>query len=179
MEKRTDVQVSRTHEGVVVSITSKPSWVDRFVALFLSVWLVGWLFGEVSVIAVLVRGVAVSDLGARALVYGFLVLWLTAWTMGGFFVASTLSWMFLEKPSRSPRTRCASSCTVCPCSSCDPRSTSWPRYKMYACFPIAWRADVLARRSRAIQALARLHSRIEKEHRSSGLLSTLAALNNC
>lgn len=63
-------------------IPSRKSWL----ALpFLSVWLVGWAFGEVSVVSALLRGPPAP--GAL-----FMVVWLTLWTLGGAAALATLAW---------------------------------------------------------------------------------------
>ena len=58
--------------------------------LFLGVWLVGWLTGELTVITRLFsRGLNGSE--------GFLLLWLTFWTLAGGFAAYIWLWMLAGK----------------------------------------------------------------------------------
>ena len=59
--------------------------------LFLPIWLVVWLFGEVSVIGQLVSGN--PNGGASA----FLLFWLAGWTIGGAFAIGTTLWMYFGK----------------------------------------------------------------------------------
>jgi hypothetical protein len=63
---------------------------NLLVLLFLGVWLVGWLMGEVTAITQLFSG-----RGTRP--EGFLLLWLILWTGGGLFAAYTWLWMLIGK----------------------------------------------------------------------------------
>jgi len=56
------------------------------VAVFLGVWLTGWLFGEVSAIGALFQMGSLLNPGAL-----FLVVWLTGWTAGGAVAAGVLA----------------------------------------------------------------------------------------
>ncbi len=58
--------------------------------LFLGVWLVGWLVGEMTVIAHVFSGRAT---GPEAI----LLLWLIFWTSGGVLAASVWLWMLVGK----------------------------------------------------------------------------------
>ncbi len=71
-------------EGVVIRIPSKR---NIFFIGFLGVWLCGWLFGEVSAIAVLL-GVGKREPGSGV----FMFVWLTGWTVGGMFAMYAWLW---------------------------------------------------------------------------------------
>ncbi len=61
---------------------ARRSW---FVLLFLSAWLVGWAFGEVSVIRQLTNPTEKTPVL-------FLLVWLTGWTVGGTFAFAAVLW---------------------------------------------------------------------------------------
>ena len=61
---------------------------NYFVLLFFCAWIVGWFFGETSVLTMFGRDGAI-DL--------FMIAWLTGWTLGGIFVVSTILFMLLGK----------------------------------------------------------------------------------
>lgn len=56
---------------------------------FLAVWLCGWVFGEVTVAAMIVRPETYTGQGPGL----FLVVWLIAWTIGGAVAAFIFAWM--------------------------------------------------------------------------------------
>lgn len=56
------------------------------VALFLTAWLCGWFFGEVSAISALFRMDSMLNPGAL-----FLLVWLAGWTVGGVVAAAVLA----------------------------------------------------------------------------------------
>ena len=58
-----------------------------FPMLFLPVWLVGWAFGEVTVLRQLLSG---SYSGAPDL---FMLVWVTGWTLGGGWALATVAWL--------------------------------------------------------------------------------------
>lgn len=60
------------------------------VLLFLGVWLVGWLMGEVSAIGQVLSG---RSTGSE----GFLLFWLLFWTAGGGFAGYLWLWMLVGK----------------------------------------------------------------------------------
>jgi len=74
-------------EGLEILI---PARRHVFVLLFLGMWLVGWLMGELTVI---------TQLFSRRLdgPVGFLLLWLIFWTFGGGFAAYLWLWMLAGK----------------------------------------------------------------------------------
>jgi len=74
-------------EGLEIVI---PARRNIFAVMFLGVWLIGWLMGEIAAIGRLtsMRGIG-SDL--------FLLLWLTLWTIGGSVAAYTWLWMLAGK----------------------------------------------------------------------------------
>jgi hypothetical protein len=67
--------------GIRVVIPARRRW---FAILFLSVWLVGWAFGEVAVTRQLLFGSGAPPV--------FLLVWLSFWTVGGAFAFATLAW---------------------------------------------------------------------------------------
>ena len=76
--------VSDTLEGLRISI---PSRKNVFMIAFLSLWLVGWGFGEVMVSGMLLR----PPPGSSAPVV-FMIVWLGMWTMGGAFCIYAVLW---------------------------------------------------------------------------------------
>jgi len=76
--------IADTPEGLLVSTPVRKHW---FIILFLPVWLVGWVFGEVTVGRELLD--FESPQGERVL---FLVAWLAMWTLGGLFAFAVLLW---------------------------------------------------------------------------------------
>jgi len=80
-------QVERTGLGLAITIPARKNW---FAIPFLLFWLIGWLFGEVTVTAeLLANNPNTPDL--------FLVVWLLMWTMGGGFAIVALFWMLAGK----------------------------------------------------------------------------------
>ena len=77
-------------EGLEIII---PASRNLFAVVFLGVWLVGWLVGEVTAIAVLAGLVSAGNAAADS----FLLVWLTFWTIGGCFAATTWLWMLVGK----------------------------------------------------------------------------------
>ncbi len=58
--------------------------------LFLPIWLIGWAFGEVTVITQLL-----GPTGGEPV--GFLLVWLAGWTVGGVFTLGFFLWMLAGK----------------------------------------------------------------------------------
>ena len=81
-------RVSETHEGLEIEIPAKR---NLFLVAFLSFWLCGWAFGEVSVSRQLLdsKFSESPDL--------FLIAWLGMWTIGGAFAVYAWTWMLLGK----------------------------------------------------------------------------------
>jgi hypothetical protein len=69
-------------DGIAIHI---PARRQILALLFLPVWLVGWGFGEISVIRQLLNP---SNTEPAA----FLIVWLVAWTAGGAFALLTILW---------------------------------------------------------------------------------------
>lgn len=71
-----------------ITIPSKKQW---FQIVFLCLWLIGWLFGEMMVAGILLAG---NRSGAPV---PFLIVWLLGWTAGGAFSVYLLSWQLFGK----------------------------------------------------------------------------------
>jgi len=88
---RTDQKMRSTitggPEGLEIVI---PARRHLLVLLFLGVWLVGWLMGEMTVLAQLLSR---RPTGPE----GLLLLWLVFWTLGGGFAAYIWLWMLVGK----------------------------------------------------------------------------------
>lgn len=70
-----------------ILIPSKKNW---FIIIFLSIWLVGWFFGEKSAIIDLLGS---NNIGIDL----FMMVWLTGWTFGGVFAIIVLLWNLAGK----------------------------------------------------------------------------------
>lgn len=68
--------------GIRASIPSRKNWL---IILFLSVWLVGWAFGEIQAATELLN----PSENSPSL---FMAAWITGWTLGGIYVFSTIIW---------------------------------------------------------------------------------------
>lgn len=99
--------MSESPDGLLITIPAKKNWL---VILFLGFWLMGWLFGEVSVIHELIRGHSPNgeNLRGSAPIAGnlFLLGWLGMWTLGGGFAAFVWLWNFagVERVLLAPST---------------------------------------------------------------------------
>jgi len=69
--------------GIEVGI---PAPRNYFIAAFITVWLCGWVFGEVNVGAQLLHPAEKTPIV-------FLAVWFVGWTIGGVFVVLTLLWL--------------------------------------------------------------------------------------
>lgn len=76
-------QIRNTGNGLQISISSKKNW---FMIVFLSIWLCGWAFGEISVLKTLLSSTNLH--GANM----FMTIWLAGWTIGGAFCIVVLGW---------------------------------------------------------------------------------------
>jgi len=74
-----------------IQIPSKKNW---FIILFLSAWLVGWYFGESSVIKELISN---DNIGVNS----FMLFWLAGWTIGGAFAFVVLLWTLIGRETIS------------------------------------------------------------------------------
>jgi hypothetical protein len=77
--------VSDGPDGLTFVVPSRRQW---FAILFVPVWLIGWMFGEVLAIKALIGGKGPSL---------FMVTWLTMWTVGGGLAALGWLWMVVGK----------------------------------------------------------------------------------
>jgi hypothetical protein len=68
---------------IEIIIPTRKNW---FVILFIGAWLGGWFLGEVFAIA------ALTGLLGKNFAGGFILFWLVAWTVGGFFALRTFLW---------------------------------------------------------------------------------------
>jgi len=76
-----------TASGLRAAVPARRNW---FVLLFMCAWLVGWAFGEVSVIGELLSP---SEKTPKL----FLLAWLAGWTVGGLFAVGTVLWQLAGK----------------------------------------------------------------------------------
>lgn len=80
-------QINNTGNGLQISIPSKKNW---FIIIFLSIWMCGWVIGEIGAITAISTGVVSGkNPGGVGL---FLAVWLTGWTFGGAFCIAILGW---------------------------------------------------------------------------------------
>src|SRR5687768_5193485 len=77
---KTRAEIKDAGDGVVIEVRDQRSW---FRVVFLLVWLSGWGFFEVVVIAALFTGPKSGDADAAWWAIAFFVVWLTFWTLGG------------------------------------------------------------------------------------------------
>ncbi len=93
-------KVEETLRDLTIEIPVKR---NIFVFLFLSFWLCMWLFGELSVLVMLLGAVlhfsvgGLDSFGVLSFEYIFLSFWFVAWTFGGFFALKSWIWMFKGK----------------------------------------------------------------------------------
>jgi hypothetical protein len=85
MAPHTPTSIEETPDGVRIVM---PVPQAGCVAVFLAVWLTGWLFGELSAISAFFR--MENLLNPLTL---FLIVWLVGWTAGGLFAAAALAMM--------------------------------------------------------------------------------------
>jgi hypothetical protein len=69
-----------------ITIPSQKQW---FQILFIGFWLVGWAFGEVTVLRSLISG---NGFGGPSL---FMIAWLGGWTIGGGYAIYILFWQLV------------------------------------------------------------------------------------
>ena len=81
-------QIKKDFQSVSIEIPAKRNW---FAIIFIIFWSVGWLFGEVSVLTILLNDD--SPLGAKS----FFIVWLIFWTIGGLTALSTILWQLFGK----------------------------------------------------------------------------------
>lgn len=79
--------VENLTRGAKVTIPARCSW---FAVIFLSVWLVGWVLGEITAVKQLL---APSEKTPVV----FLLVWLAAWTFGGATAVATMAWQVAGK----------------------------------------------------------------------------------
>jgi hypothetical protein len=77
--------ISEASNGLEVSL---PPRRRILVMIFMSIWLCGWVFGEVMVIRELIFARVPGGAGL------FMLVWLAGWTVGGGVVTHTLLWSF-------------------------------------------------------------------------------------
>jgi len=87
MDQKMRATITGGPEGLEIVI---PARRHLLVLLFLGVWLVGWLMGEMTAIAHLFSG---RSSGPE----GFILIWLVFWTLGGGFAAYIWLWMLVGK----------------------------------------------------------------------------------
>jgi hypothetical protein len=72
-----------------------PVATQAFGAAFISVWFIGWAFGEAMAIRHLFGDPSAQNLAKSGSL--FLLVWLTAWTLGGAWAIYTLLWQIAGK----------------------------------------------------------------------------------
>jgi hypothetical protein len=77
--------LEHTADGIRAIVPSRKNW---FVIVFLSLWMCGWFAGESSALAQLLG----HPVAGKAQTAGFLGIWLTVWTIGGFVFSAVLLW---------------------------------------------------------------------------------------
>lgn len=77
-------KIEITYNALSISIPSKKNW---FALIFGTAWLGGWYFGFMGASSVLA-----SDAKDNLFVNGFMIFWLTAWTIGGLAIFLILLW---------------------------------------------------------------------------------------
>jgi len=87
MDQKMRSTITGGPEGLEIVI---PARRHLLVLLFLGVWLVGWLMGEMTAITQLFSG---RSSGPE----GFILIWLVFWTLGGGFAAYIWLWMLVGK----------------------------------------------------------------------------------
>jgi hypothetical protein len=75
--------IQDNYTDVQIVIPAKRNW---FIIIFIGAWLGGWLMGEIFAIG------AVTRLFAGNPASLFILFWLIAWTVGGFFAFRTFLW---------------------------------------------------------------------------------------
>ena len=87
------IEVQNDFRAIVLSWKNPKGGPARYLTLlFLIAWMGGWVFGEVSALAQVLKGGAAE---------GFLIFWLMGWTVGGAFCATMI--FKLARPSRPER----------------------------------------------------------------------------
>lgn len=90
MEKpyRGRATIQDNFSDVQITIPAKRNW---FILIFVGAWLCGWLMGEVFVLGGITRSIG-SDPASI-----FILFWLIAWTVGGFFAFRAFLWNLIGK----------------------------------------------------------------------------------
>jgi len=78
-------------DRLVISIPSRKNW---FVIIFTGVWLIFWAFGEIFVGWIVLQGITSPNFEGPVL---FILLWVTAWTIGGAFAIYTFFWQLVGR----------------------------------------------------------------------------------
>ena len=79
--------IEQSGAGLRITI---PAETRLFTTAFLGLWMIGWVFGEVTVVHQLFYGLPESRFPAPASF--FLLAWLALWTLGGGWCVATLLW---------------------------------------------------------------------------------------
>ncbi len=80
--------VQNTGHSILIYI---PAVAQLFVTCFLSLWLLGWAYGEFTAIQTIGTGAGPNSNKA------FLFVWLCVWTLGGGFAIFALLWQFFGR----------------------------------------------------------------------------------
>ncbi len=78
--------ITENYNGIEIIVPAKRNW---FILVFLSFWLCAWLGAEIFV--------PMMVFSHDGLVAGFALLWISFWTIGGFFAGCTWWWNVMGK----------------------------------------------------------------------------------
>ncbi len=84
-------KITDTVRGFSIEIPSKRNWL---IIIFLTAWLGGWMIGEWAALGTLTGFLTDSNMNTGSI---FILIWLIAWTAGGFLALRTWLWMVAGK----------------------------------------------------------------------------------
>ena len=76
---------------LAITIPSRKNW---FLIIFVGVWLIFWLFGEIFVGWVFLQGIMNQNFEGPVL---FILIWVTFWTVGGAFTFYVFFWQLVGR----------------------------------------------------------------------------------
>ena len=81
-------KIQNNFNGLQIEIPVKKNW---FVIIFATVWMGGWVMGEVFALSTLLSSDSPTGVDL------FLLVWVTGWTIGGAFVLYMIAWILMGK----------------------------------------------------------------------------------